>query len=105
RFQWFNTACFVDAAFGTFGTSNQGTIAEPVINNWNITLKKGFFFGEGKELEFRGELFNAFNVTQWGTPTTPLASTSFGRIGSTRPARQLQFGLFFTFSLELLPAT
>jgi Carboxypeptidase regulatory-like domain len=97
RFQWFNTACFVDAAFGTFGTANQGLIDEPGINNWNITLKKGFFFAEGKELEFRGELFNAFNVTQWGTPTTSLASTSFGRIGSTRPARQLQFGLFFTF--------
>ena len=87
----------MDAAFGTFGTANQGLIDEPGINNWNITMKKGFFFAEGKELEFRGEMFNAFNVTQWGAPTTSLASTSFGRIGSTRPARQLQFGFFFTF--------
>ena len=97
RFQWFNTSCFVDPAFGTFGTANQGLTDDPGINNWNITMKKGFFFGEAKELEFRAELFNAFNVTQWGPATTSLASTSFGRIGSTRPARQLQFGFFFTF--------
>jgi len=97
RFQWFNTSCFVDPAFGTFGTANQGLADDPGINNWNITLKKSFIFSEGKDLEFRGEMFNAFNVTQWSGANTSRASTSFGRIGGTRPARQLQFGLFFTF--------
>lgn len=97
RFQWFNTKCFVNPAFATWGTANQGLIDDPGINNWNITLKKAFSLGEAKDLEFRGEFFNAFNHTQWAGANTALDSTSFGRIGGTRQARQLQFGLFATF--------
>ncbi len=97
RFQWFNTSCFKSAAFGTYGTANQGLVNDPGINNWNITIKKVFTLREAMNIEFRTEMFNAFNHTQWGTSNTSLASASFGRIGSTRPPRQLQFALWFTF--------
>ncbi len=97
RFQWFNTACFTVPDFGRWGTAAQGLINDPGINNWNITLKKFFPITEDQRVEFRGELFNIFNHTQWGTATTALNSSNYGRIGSTRPARQVQLSLYYTF--------
>jgi len=97
RFQYFNTACFTIPKFGTWGNAAQNLVDGGGINNWNITLKKMFNIRESHRLEFRVEMYNAFNVTQWGPPTTSLASTSFGRVGSTRPARQMQGSLFYTF--------
>lgn len=97
RFEWFNTACFTVPEFGHWGTAAQGLINDPGINNWNITVKKYFPVKETHRIEFRADLFNAFNHTQWGTSNTSLNSSSYGRIGNTRPARQLQFSLYYTF--------
>jgi hypothetical protein len=97
RFEWFNTGCFVAPEFGTWGKSSQGLVDAPGINNWNMTLKKFFPVREGHQVEFRADMFNIFNTTQWGNPVTAFESASFGRIGGTRPARQVQFALFYTF--------
>ena len=40
RFQWFNTGCFVQPAFGTWGNSGQGIVNDPGINIWNSTFAK-----------------------------------------------------------------
>jgi hypothetical protein len=60
-------------------------------------LHKDFPFPwEGKRLEFRFEAFNLFNQTNFQAPASGMGST-YGRITSTYPARQLQFGLKFVF--------
>lgn len=97
RFDWFNRSCFVQPEFGRWGRSSQNEINQPGINNWNMTLGKSFRLKESHQLEFRMEAFNIFNHTQWGSANTNMASTAFGRIGSTRPARQIQFALFYEF--------
>ena len=62
-----------------------------------MTIKKTFPIREEHQIEFRIESFNIFNVTQWGRATTALNSGNFGRVGNTRPARQIQLALFYTF--------
>jgi hypothetical protein len=54
RFQWFNTGCFVNPAFGYFGTRH-GNYDRSSINNWNISLAKSLALTEGSRLEIRFE--------------------------------------------------
>lgn len=103
RTEWFNTACFSSPPFGVFGDSTIGSITQPGINNWDLTLSKTTRMGFPKEsgrLEFRAEFFNAFNHTQWGNPTgsgPTSVNPQFGWIFSTRPPRQVQFVLKYIF--------
>jgi hypothetical protein len=102
RLQWFNTACFAQPAFGTFGNSHIGVYEDPGINNWNLALAKSTRVNvpnENARIEFRLDLFNAFNHTQWAnaTNTTLVSNVNAGRIGATRPPRQMQFSLSFQF--------
>lgn len=97
RFQWFNTSCFVAPAFGTWGNSGQGIINDPGINNWNMSLAKVFPISEGHHIDFRLETFNTFNHTQWQGANYARNNAAFGRITSARPARQIQFSLFYRF--------
>ena len=100
RLQWFNTGCFVNPAFGTWGNSALGAVTEPGINNWSITTAKRFpmaFIGESHALEFKADYFNAFNHTQWLSSDRNLASVTYGRITSVRYPRQIQLALRYLF--------
>jgi len=103
RQEWFNTACFTQPAFGTWGNSNFGVYEDPGTNNWNVSLSKNFKFrfpAEGSRLQFRGDLFNIWNHTQWGPPVSTVlqsGNVNAGQISSTRPARQVQMSLKYTF--------
>jgi hypothetical protein len=100
RLMWFNTACFVDTQYGVYGNSPLGVINLPGINNWDLTLSKFTktnFPKETGQVEFRAELFNAFNHTQWGGPSQSTTSATFGQITATRPPRQLQLALRYIF--------
>jgi hypothetical protein len=100
RFHWFNTSCFVAAPYGTYGNSTFGAVTTPGINNWNLTVEKSTptnFPKDSGRVDFRLDMFNAFNHTQWGTPDTYLPDNTLGQIFSTRPARQLQFTLKYVF--------
>ena len=100
RLEWFNTSCFVNAPFGTWPNAPMGSVTFPGPNNWDLTLSKITtvrFPNEGARVEFRADLFNAFNHTQWAGPSVTNSSQVFGRITNTRPARIVQFGLKFTF--------
>ena len=64
------------------------------MNNWNISAAKRIpIYKETHALEIRSQLLNAFNHTPWYTPDRNLTSPTYGRITSTRPARQIQFTL------------
>ena len=53
--------------------------------------------GENRSLEFRTEMFNTLNKTNFSYPNSDRSSPSFGRITSAYPARQVQFALRFAF--------
>ena len=46
---------------------------------------------------FRSEFFNVLNHTNFGPPSNVFGSASFGKITTTLPARQIQFGLKLLF--------
>jgi hypothetical protein len=103
RFTWFNTACFAQPAFGTFGNSPIGVYEDPGINNVNISIQKNTRLSiptEASAVLFRVDLFNAFNHTQLGpasNSTLQSGNVNSGRITSTRPPRQIQLSLSFLF--------
>jgi hypothetical protein len=64
----------------------------------DIGLHKDFpLWSESRRLEFRSEAFNVMNQTNFQAPATDRASSTFGSITSTFPARQLQFAMKLIF--------
>jgi hypothetical protein len=98
--EWFNKDAFAAPANLTFGSSGRNIIWRPGRNNWNISIFKVFSLSplrEGAQLQFRLEMFNAFNHTQFSNYDTGYLSANFGKITSTYDARRIQFGLKFSF--------
>jgi hypothetical protein len=83
---------------GRVGNAGRDILRTPGINQWDIQLFKDTRIRESQSLEFRWELLNAFNHTQWGPPSTNVETpTLFGTITSTRPPRIMQFVLRYAF--------
>jgi Carboxypeptidase regulatory-like domain len=94
----------------TYGNMGRNTLRGPGINNWDISLMKNFQFSESKSLQFQTNFFNAFNHTQFFSPTSGAGavagSSTFGQSTSdTTPSssayyrgpRIMQFALKFYF--------
>jgi outer membrane receptor protein involved in Fe transport len=59
------TAQFVFADVGARANAGRNLIRAPGINNWDLAFFKRFQITEGHRVEFRAELFNAFNHPQF----------------------------------------
>ncbi len=80
-----------------FGNASRNPVRGPAFYQLDFGLHKDFpLWKEGKRFEFRVEAFNLFNRTNFQAPASNLGST-YGRITSTFPARQLQFGMKLVF--------
>ena len=82
--KYFNTAAFQRAAPGTFGNSGRNILQGPGVNNVDMGLSKSFRFKERYRVQFRWEMFNAFNRATFDNPNNSVTSGSFGRITSTK---------------------
>jgi hypothetical protein len=101
-----NRAAFELPARGTFGTLGRGAVRAPGIKNVDFSVAKNWRFRERLGLQFRAEMFNAFNFVNFrghnasvagGGIENNLGNSNFGRAGSTRGPREIQFGLKFNF--------
>lgn len=93
---WFNNAAFVDAPQFTFG--NVGRFLPdnlgPPLHNWDISILKDFTITERLRLQFRTEMFSAFNIVNFRNPAgVTFGQPNFGVINASDPARIIQFGL------------
>lgn len=82
--KWFNTAAFVEAPFGRFGTSPRtAAFRLPGIINADFSVNKMFRLSEQRHLEFRTEFFNLTNHfnPDPGTVDRNIRSATFGAIG------------------------
>lgn len=70
--EWFNTAAFSFAPYGTFGTAPRyfSNLRGPGYQNWDTNLAKNWQFKETMRLQFRAEFYNTFNHPQFYTPNT-----------------------------------
>jgi hypothetical protein len=83
---------------GRIGNAGRNILIGPPINNFDFQLFKEVTFRETQSVEFRWEMYNALNHTQWLAPSTNVESPStFGVITGTQPPRIMQFALRYAF--------
>jgi hypothetical protein len=96
--QYFNPAAFALAATGTFGTSPRNLLCGPGALGFDLGLMKVYPLTEKLRLQFRAELFNAFNTPRFSTPYASVnVPARFGRIESASDPRIVQFALKIAF--------
>lgn len=91
--EFFNTKAFTDA-IGHFGAAGPGLILGPGLQNWDIAAIKNFQIGERIKLQFRGELFNAFNHVNFTSSglVTNVDASNFGSLTGDYLPRNIQLG-------------
>ncbi len=90
--EYFNTAAFTANAPGTFGDSPRNVLRNPVFDNVDLAFMKNFPFHERYRLQFRWEMFNAFNRTWFAAPDATVGDLNFGRITSDWNSPRLMQG-------------
>jgi hypothetical protein len=103
----YNPAAFTAPVGLTFGNVGRNTLTLPGRLNFDAGLSKTFAFTERVGLDFKWELFNLFNHTQFGTCasgggcsspiSTSFSSSSFLQLNATHDPRRMQFGLRLHF--------
>ncbi|HWF08900.1 MAG TPA: carboxypeptidase regulatory-like domain-containing protein [Bryobacteraceae bacterium] len=115
---WFNAACYTLPAPGTVGNLGKNTVTAPGYEAVDFSLSKDTRIFERVNAQFRAEIFNIFNHSNFGIPfqnafTAPgsgplaLVAAPTGALGNAANAgqitsivgtsRQIQFGLKFLF--------
>jgi hypothetical protein len=83
---------------GTIGNAPRTVCCGPGINNWEVGFLKATPLTEKVRMEFRGEIFNVFNHSQFFQPDGNITDGSdFGRVKRARDPRLIQFALKFLF--------
>ncbi|HWR54362.1 MAG TPA: hypothetical protein VN428_24860, partial [Bryobacteraceae bacterium] len=103
---------FVQEAFAltavrSFGNAGVNILDGPGINTWDLSLTKRIpiGLGEGRNLQFRSEFYNAFNHTQFSgldstarfDQTGAQVNPNFGAFTATRSPRVISFALRLKF--------
>jgi outer membrane receptor protein involved in Fe transport len=119
---WFNplmftmtdlSPCINNAALtcGTFGNASKGLLRGPGLGTWNFSLVKDTKLGEQRSLEFRTEVFNALNRTNFSMPGGSIFTGSLKDLGAYSEAPLTTVGTITTtattsrqiqFSLKLI---
>jgi hypothetical protein len=98
---WFNPGAFAVNDVGTFGELGRNVFYGPHLFNFDIGMFKNFRVTERVSTQFRAEMFNIFNQTNFSNPNTTVTGGGFGAITSTIRAggdpRIVQFGLKLAF--------
>ena len=101
---WFDVNCFVLNDVGFLGNVQARAMRGPGLFTSDWSLAKSFSFMNGRRIEVQAQAFNITNQVNFRVPAASLwqnATTrnpNAGRITATvTPARQVQFGVKFTF--------
>jgi outer membrane receptor protein involved in Fe transport len=101
--KWFNVSAFQQlqpdplGRFEVFGDEGRNVVQGPGYVNWDFSAFKNIRLTESKELQFRGELFNVLNHTNFRLPVSDIESPTFGQIQSDVSPRVIQVALKFLF--------
>jgi len=104
--RWFQTGVFARPPRGDPGDAPKDVFRGPGHNNWDLALVKNIpVYGESRYFQFRWEMYNTFNHTQYSgvdstarfDPQGNQVNARFGQVTGTRSARVMQASLRFTF--------
>ena len=101
--RWFDTSPFI-VPVGRFGSLGRNVVIGPGFNNTDFSVIKRTKLTETQLIEFRWEVFDAFNHANFGQPGRVVGTSNFGQITNTRfptgdsgSSRQMQFALKYKF--------
>lgn len=112
---YLNPAAFTLPAPGQFGNLRRGFVRQPGLKNVDFSVAKNWKIKERYGIQFRAEMFNLFNTTNFngfdpGLSLVPTRdangkfdgkftqnNTNFGHLNSDRGPRNIQFGIKFNF--------
>jgi hypothetical protein len=98
---WLNTSAFQrldpTANAGQFGTEGRNVNIGPAYSDWDFAALKNFRVTESKQLQFRTEMFNVLNRTNFRLPDSDISSPTFNHILEAEAPRQVQFALKFMY--------
>jgi hypothetical protein len=95
--QWFNPAAFQAAPAGQNGNLERNFLTGPRFVNADVSFFRVFPIYEEHKIQFRAELFDAFNHGNLNNPVSDLLNPNVGQIQSAVAARVVQFGLHYSF--------
>ena len=98
---WLNAGAFhrldPTANAGQFGTEGRNVNIGPAYADWDFGALKNFKVTESKQFQFRAELFNVLNRTNFRLPDSDISSPTFNHILAAEAPRQVQFALKFLY--------
>lgn len=98
---WLNARAFqrLDpvANAGQFGTEGRNVNIGPGYADWDFAALKNFKITESKQFQFRAELFDVLNRTNFRLPDSDISSRTFNHILAAQAPRQVQFALKFIY--------
>jgi hypothetical protein len=95
---YFDPASFTDAPLGQIGNTARTLCCGPGIANLDLGIHKTFELKEAAKLEFRTEVFNVMNHTQFMNPDGNITDGgAFGQVSRARDPRLIQLALRLTF--------
>ena len=95
---WFNPAAFAVPAAYTFGDVGRNTVYGPGMQTLDAALVRDFVLTERLRFQVRGELFNALNHSNLGTPNRFVNTPQFGTItDAATPGREVQLSARLSF--------
>jgi len=98
---WLNASAFQrldpTANAGQFGTEGRNVNIGPAYADWDFAALKNFKVAESKQFQFRAELFNVLNRTNFRLPDSDISSPTFNYILAAEAPRQVQFALKFLY--------
>lgn len=102
--KFLNSEPYEMPAKGTFGNLGRNTINGPGFAQIDVSFLKVFKLGEGKNLQYRCEIFNLPNHPNFDQPNTTFGTANFGKIFNTfgrtigiGTSRQIQMALKLNF--------
>jgi len=98
---WLNVSAYqrLDpvANAGQFGTERRNVNTGPAFSDWDFAALRNFKVTESKQFQFRAEIFNILNRTNFYLPDSDISSPTFNHILAAEAPRQVQFALKFMF--------
>jgi hypothetical protein len=94
---YLNPAQFSDPTLGTFATTPRSICCGPGEEQFDVTFSKRVALSEARYFQFRADVFNLFNKTEFVNPDGNFSDTTFGQVLQARDPREVQFALKFYF--------
>lgn len=82
---------------GFYGNSARSILTGPGNMAWNVGIHKNWALTEQSRMQFRWEMFNAFNRANFNNPSTNIQAGDFGLVTTAGAGRSMLFGLRLDF--------